>query len=398
MIKQNVEDKKSLPAYMYADAAKDVFNSNAKPKELTRTTVTMESVNFEGTKAHMDLQAKTQKLLTKRAENAAQFSEDDYYNLVNYTMINLNRRVLQERDITSFMDEIVTNPDFTKTVEFLDFLPFGAIFKDYSGTGENVSLIVTETGDKDSVKLGIKAVGWKDTLLNELFNQGLSYMERVLQAVAEGYVASRNDQSVNTILTTTYDSSQVQAAVASGSSLEENMYLTVYEAIKKIKGLKDPLTGDDIDTGDLAMLINPQNEMDIVRAINGVIGSNPAAQVNRTSLLNMVQTLVPYRQKTIRNGKDVKVYPGVALNKAYLFVPKQYRWELIKRALTQQISAGEALKLDREDQAWYYVNGRYDDLFFGSSNASVKAQCNIKYPDTSGEGFGYIIEVTLPTS
>lgn len=405
-IKRNMESHKALTALMYNSGASEneVFKNSGNV--VTQSTVSINSTHFEGTKAHQELSKKINALLDKRKAatdekgviNAAEFSEADYYNLVNLTMINLNRRVLQQNDLTSFVDEEITDENFTKTVEFADFLPFGAIFKEHSGTGENVSLIVTEFGDKDTTKLFIKAVGWKDTLLNELFNQGLRYMERVLEAVAEGYVAARNDEAMNRILTITYDASQTQAAIASGATFEENMYLTIYEAIKKAKALLDPLTGDYIDSSDLALLHNPQNEMDLTRAINGVISSNPAAQVNRTSLLNMVQTLVPYKQKTIRNGKETKIYPGVALNKAYLFVPKAYRYTLVKRGLTQQISTGAALKLDREDKAWYYVQGRYDDLFFGSSDAGVKAACNTRYKGTSGEGFGFIIEIDLPTS
>lgn len=406
MIKRNIESKKAMPAYMYNSSAKetDVFKNGGKA--VVETTVTINSEGLVGTSGHMKWQKEVSDLLEKRNAamddnlkiNAAQFTEDDYYNLIQLTMIGLNSRVLRQQDVVSFLDNVVTNPDFTKTVEFQDFLPFGAIFKAHSGTGENVNLIVAQTGNKTSVRMQIKAVGWKDTLLNELFNQGLSYMERVLDAVAEGYTASRNDESAGPILSATYDASQKQAAITSGDTKEENMYLTIFEAFKLIKGLKDPLTGDYIDTSNLAALINSQNELDIVRAINGVINTNPSAQVNRTALTDQIGTLVPYMQKTIVNGKDSKVYPGVAINKMYLMVPKKYRWSLIKRAITQQVSAGNALTFGTEDKAWYYVNARYDDLFFGSSIPAVKALLNTKFKGTSGAGFGYIVEVTLPTT
>jgi hypothetical protein len=407
MIKQNIEGKKAMPAYMFNSSAKETDVFKAGSKAAVSTTVTINSEGFVGSANHMEWQKDVQTLLDKRNAatnpdtlkiNAAQFDETDYYNLIQLTMIGLNSRVLRQADIVAFLDNVITNADFTKTVEFQDFLPFGAIFEAHSGTGENVNLIVTQTGDKSSVRMQIKAVGWKDTLLNELFNQGLSYMERVLDAVAEGYTASKNDESASLILSTTYDASQKQAAIASGDTKEENMYLTWFEALKKIAGLKDPLTGDFIDTANLAALINSQNQADIVRAINGVINTNPAAQVNRISLTEQIGTLVPYMQKTIVNGKVSKVYPGVAINKAYLLVPKAYRWSLIKRAITQQVSAGNALTFGTEDKSWYYVNARYEDLFFGSSNAAVKALLNTKFKGTSGAGFGYIIEVTLPTS
>lgn len=398
MIKQNASQKKALRAEMFAEGQDEVFNKGANP--LTQTSVTMSTENFVDTEGHIKLQNATKELLEKRKFNAAQFDETDYYNLVNYTMINLNRRILQERDLTGFLDNIINNPDFTKTVEMEDFLPFGAIFKTYSGTGENVSLIVTQTGDKDSVKLAMKAVGWKDTMLNKLFNQGLNYMERVLQAVAEGYIAARNDEALNRVITTTYDASQVQAAITTGDTIEENTYLTVYEALKKLKNLRNPLDGKRINVSNVAALTNGVNDMDVERAINGVINSN-AAQVNRTELLSQIRTIVPYEGAYIQNGKDSVDYPGVQDNVMYLMIPKAQRYSLVKRGLTQQITKGDALTVSAEldDRSWYYLNGRYDDLFFGrSASAALDSRLDEKFPDNTSDGFGFIIKVNLPTS
>lgn len=397
-IKQNVSAKKALRARMYDQSKDEVWNANARP--VTESVAIMGSESFIDTEGHMKLQNAMQKLLDKRKMNAAEFNETDYYNLINYTMINLNRRILQERDITSVVDQVITNPDFTKTVEMQDFLPFGAIFKDYTGTGENVNLIVAQTGDSDTVKLAMKAVGWKDTMLNKLFNQSLSYLERVLQAVAEGYIAKRNDESLSRIISTTYDANQEQAAVTTGDTIEENTYLTVYEALKKLKNLRNPLDGKRINVSDILALTNGVNDMDVERAINGVINSN-AAQVNRSELLSQIRTIIPYEGAYIQNGKETFEAAGVPDDTMYLLVPKAQRYSLVKRGLTQQITKGDALTVTAEldDRSWYYLNGRYDDLHFGrSASAAMDTRLDEKWPDLTDVGFGFIVKVNLPTS
>lgn len=397
--KQNSQDRKALTVQLRNETAENALkNTNdsviKRNGKALKATAIIKTENFEGTAGFTELENKMNALMEQRKLNAAQFSEDDYYKLVQYTLINLNRRVLQQRDLTTFMDMIINNPNFSKVVEFQDVLPFGAIFKDHTGTGENVSLIVTETGDKDTIRLGIKAVGWKDTLLNELFNQDMAYISKVLDAVAVGWVACRNNDCIGPIITTTYDASQKIPANTTGSTTEEKFYLTIYAAIKKAKALKDPLTDDEIDTDGMSILVNPVNDMDIERSINGVINVN-GEQVNRTAL-TQIETMIPYKKKTIRNGKDAVVYPGVPAGKAYLVIPKAHRYTLIKRGLTQQISAGEALKLDREDRAWYGVTGSYYKLFFGSSDADTKAAI-ITAHGGDGAGYGYVLEITLPS-
>jgi hypothetical protein len=402
MIKQNVSAKKALVARMYHDDGESAFKANSSqiaiPGLLAEARMT--NADFLNSGSYAQLQNKTQELLEKRKVNAAQFNEADYYNLINYTMINLNRRILQERDLTSFVDQIIVNPDFTKTVEFEDFLPFGAIFKDYSGTGENVSLIVTQTGDKDSVKLAMKAVGWKDSMLNKLFNQGLNYMERVLQAVAEGYIAKKNDEALGRFMTVTYPATQTQAAITTGDTFEENMYLTVFEALKKLKNLRNPLDGKRINVSEIAGMTNGVNDIDVERAINGVINSN-AAQVNRTELLSQIRTIIPYEGAYVENGKDKFEAAGVPDNVMYLFIPKAQRYSLWKRQLTQQITKGDALTVSAEldDRSWYYLNGRYDDLFFGrAAGAGLSDRIDERFPKETAEGFGFVIKVNLPTS
>lgn len=307
--------------------------------------------------------------------------------------IDLARRILEQPDVTGFVDNIITNENFGDIVGFKDFVDIDAIFDTIAGTGDAADLIELETGDKTTVFLELNGVGLRDTLINSLFNRDVGYIQKVLKAVARGYAAKRNDQAMNRMITITYDASMKVAADATGSTPEEKLYLTLNSAIELANKLLDPLTGDEIDTTDLALAVNSQDQRRVNRAINGVINQN-SEQVNRVAL-SEISTILPYRKKSLKMGKKKVNYPGVPKNKAYLFVPKAHRYSLMKKGLTSLESEGSAVSFAMKEKGWFFVNGRYDDLHFGSSVPEVKAACAAKYDD-SGENYGYCIEVTLP--
>lgn len=389
LLKMNKENEQTVAVSGFSGNPEALLkNSNAELKEgklVKMNTLTMEgSEGFvKNTKALRD---------TLIRYNATQLPEDRtaLYDLV---YIDLARRILQQPDLTGFMDNIVTNANFTESVLFKDFADFDAIFDTIAGTGDSADLIELQLGDKTTVVLEINGVGWRDSLINTLFNQDYGYVQKVLNAVARGYVAKKNALALNDVINTTYDASMSVAADATGSSPEEKLYITLNTAIELINSLKDPLDGDLIDAGDIALLVNPQDSRRINRAINGVINNN-ADQVNRTALTE-IATIVPYKGKTLRMGKKKVTYSGVTKNEAYMFIPKMHRYSLVKTGLVSMQSQGDATSFSQKERAWYFVGGRYDDLFFGSSNATVKAKIAEVFDD-SGEGYGYIVKVALP--
>lgn len=364
---------------------------NKEAKFLNQVCIEMESPAWDGTAPQINNTEKLRAALIKF--NATQLPEDRTA-LYEPIYIDLARRILQQPDLTGFVDEIISNENFGDIVGFKDFVDIDAIFDTIAGTGDAADLIELEMGDKTVVHLELNGVGWRDTLLNALFNQDVGYIEKVMKAVAKGYAAKINDQAMNRIVTITYDASMTVPADATGSTIEEKRYLTLDNAIEKMGTLLDPLTGDFIDTSNLALIVHTSEQRGINRAINGVIAKNPSAQVNREAL-NEITTIVPYKAVSLRMGKKKESYPGVTKGKAYLMVPKAHRYSLRKKGLTSLESEGAATTFTQKEKAWFFVGGRYDDLHFGSSVAITKAACAAKFED-SGEDYGYCIEITLP--
>lgn len=389
ILKMNSENGASIKMGGYAGNPEELLkNKDAEFKN--QLIVEMDKPGWDGTAKQVANTEILRAALTKY--NATQLPEDRTA-LYEPIYIDLARRILEQPDLTAFVDDIITNENFGDIVGFKDFIDIDAIFDTIAGTGDAADLIELETGDKTTVFLELNGVGWRDTLLNTLFNRDIGYITKVLKAVAKGYAAKMNDLAMNRIVTITFDASMKVAADATGSTIEEKRYLTLDAAVELMGTLKDPLTGDDIDISNLALVVRPSEQRGINRSINGVINQN-SEQVNRTALTE-ITTIVPYKAVSLRMGKKKVTYPGVAAKTAYMMVPKARRYSLRKKGLTSLESEGAATTFTQKERAWFFVCGRYDDLHFGSSDATTKAALAAKFND-DGEGYGYIIKIALP--
>ena len=390
ILKHNAEKGASLKMGGFAGNTETILK-NKEVEYKNQIVVEMASDSWDGTAPEV---ANTEKLRSALIKyNATQLPEDRNA-MYEPIYIELARRILQQPDLTGFVDNIISNENFGDIVGFKDFIDIDAIFDTIAGTGDAADLIELDGGDKTTVFMELNGVGWRDTLLNTLFNQDVGYIQKVLKAVAKGYAAKINDLAMNRIVTITYDASMKVAANATGETDEEKMYLTFDAAIEFMAGLKDPLTGDEIDTSNLAVIANSQNTRAINRALNGVIGRKAEVK-NRDEILTEIGTIVPYKAESLKMGKKKVTYPGVTKGKAYMMVPKAHRYSLRKKGLTSLESDGAATTFTQKERAWFFVGARYDDLHFGSSDATTKAAIAAKYGD-AGEGYGYCIEITLP--
>jgi len=291
-------------------------------------------------------------------------------------------------DLTQFIDMQENNPNFSKSVSLDEFLPFGAAFKEDGLNGKSVNLIDQKYGATGSVGMLAYSVGWADTLANQLYNMDVFSLQKVLDAVARGYIAKRNDLSAGEIVGKTFDASQKQAAATtSGATKEELVYETINSAIEKLTNLKDPQTGQIIRADQINCLCYPGDTRRLNRAINGQLNNNKGVTANRTAL--EVESLIPYYGDTIYAGKEKIEYDGVTKGKCYLYVPGSASWTLVKRGLQQETGRGSVLNLATDEFAWYFVQTSYRKEFFGSSDTDVEAKV--------GSGHGFIVEVTLPS-
>lgn len=324
------------------------------------------------------------------AQNAAHApSYSTLSSLVSLIFQDMTRRYMESPDFT---DRIVTetvNADFRETVTTREIKQYRGVFEQFSAEGDPVPLIDQALAETDTFSLSIYGLGWATTLKNILFNEFHS-MQKVIDAVTAGYVDKRNNLIIGTIVGTSFDSSQEQPAATSGSTYEENMYITFRNAIQLLRTLLDNNTDRKISVPSISLLCNSNDTWYIERVINGYLsgmGGDATRGVNNSAL--PINEIIEYDQGANNGfvvGKKTISMPGVTAGTCYLFVPREYAWVATKRGLTMESSMGSALTLSKEERAWYFVQGQYLKDFLGSS-----------YSGAGTSGYGAIVEVTLPT-
>jgi hypothetical protein len=305
--------------------------------------------------------------------------------------LDVTRRAQEAPDLTSLIAMEQTNLNFPKLLYLRDVLPYVGEFGDVSGENDAVNLIQAQTGELATMGLSIKALGWKDSLANRLWNEWFS-MDKVVKAAVDAWTDMRNKAVIGTIVGTTFVATQKQAAAETETDLtyDEKVYSRMLAAVKKLRGLKDIQTGRKIAVPSIRWLGNSADTWSIENVIRGQLngnGSSARAQ-NRPAL--PISQIVEYDQginhgKTL--GKKTLSFPGATAGVGYLYVP-DVALVANKRPLTMETGIGSVLELSTEERAWYSVQGEYLDPLLGSSAST---------PAGGAAGYGAIVEVTLPT-
>lgn len=345
---------------------------------------------FSTSKSSQEIVNEMEEIRHKVISNAAQApSAADIEAFFGKFYIDVTRRAMEAPDLTSLIAQESTNFEFPEIVNLRDVTPYRGKMGIITGANDSVPLIEQNTGNVDTLTMNIKAVGWKDSLKNMLYNKFFT-MDKVVQAAVDADVDARNAATVGLIVGTTYAATQKQAAVTtSGLTYDEKLYETILGAWKKLVALKDPQTNRKISAPRVSLLCNSADAWSIQNVIRGQLNGNgaDARSANRPGL--PVSTIIEYDQGITDGftiGKETASFPGVTAGKAYLFVPG-VMIVANKRPLTMETGRGSTLELSTEERAWYRVQGEYSKTFLGSS-----------YPGTGlGAGFGYIIEITLPS-
>jgi len=330
------------------------------------------------------------KAKAEMAVNAAQApSTTTLEELVQKYFIDITRRAQESPDLTSMIATEVTDFEFPETVNVRNLLDYIGKMETMSGNNDSVPLIEQNFGNTDTFGLSILGVGWKDSLRNVLYNS-LHTLEKVNRAVVACDTDARNARTVGVIVGATYVASQQQAADSTGTTYDAKMYNTMRKAIKKLRGLKDHQTGGKIAVPSISLLVNSADTWDIERVVNGQLGSGDGTYSGSNMASLPIDNIIEYDHGITDGktwGKKTLSFPGVTQGKAYLFVPKETFFVANKRPITMETGSGETLQLSTEERAWYRVQGEYYKDFLGSS-----------YPSTTiGAGYGYIIEIALPT-
>ncbi len=304
--------------------------------------------------------------------------------------LDVTRRAIEAPDLTGVLAREVTNLDFPEIINLRDLLKFRGEMATISGENDAVPLIEQHTGNVDTLTLSIKAVGWKDSLKNLLFNRFWT-MDKVVQAAVDADVDARNAAIVGGIVGATFVASQkTDSDATSGDTLDEHTYKTFVAAVKKLRGLKDVQTGRRIAVPSIICLCNSIDTFQIERVIRGQLMDNGGGARGNVAPALPIASIVEYDQginNGITLGKKTLSYPGVTAGKCYILVPG-VALVANKRPLTMETGSGSVLELSTEERAWYRIQGTYLKDLLGSSYAGTAI----------GAGYGAIVEITLPTS
>lgn len=391
-IKKNmIENGYAEESALYrGDKKSNVAVSDSKSKVPgSERSITIKNNAWKGTEGYIKLWNEIDDLLGKLKSNTATFDQTSYDQLVDKLRIDITRRRFEYADLTSMINMEQDGFNDGKSVTLDEILPFGAVFLPDNFRGAAVNKIDQKYGATGTITHQGYSVGWSETLENKLYNLGTDTLKRVMDAVARGYVAKRNDLVAGQIVGATYNASQLVAADTTGGTKEEKLYITLDSALETLLNLKDPQTGQIIRADRTRLLCYPGDVRRINRAINGVINVGGKGKVANRTPLTEITDIIPYYGDSITVGKKTYTFTGVTKNYAYLYVP-DIGITRKKRGLTQETSEGSALTLSQEEMAWYFIQQNYMNEFFGSSDATVFAK--------TGAGFGFIVKITLPAA
>ncbi len=384
--------------------AEEMFSLYAAPPEAmasavdaapsVRRNVVMTGDNWEGSSGRKKLYekiAQTSHRIRARM-NAQQVPlQADLDDLFAMYFVDITRFRMEGVDLTSEIATEITNVNFPQTINLRELIRARGMYEKIQGNNDSVSLIEQGSATVDTLNLDIMALGWKSSIANELFNP-LNNMQQVMQALAEGDIDSRNSKTVGVIVGATYHSSQKTAAVNTATlTYDERLYETLVKAIKQLQSLKDEGTGKLINSSAPVLLVNSADTWSLERVVRGKIQSNKGGGMSSNQLAGLPISKIIQYNEGITHGLDWGArtieYPGVEAGKAYLLVPKLAFWVANKLGLTTETGMGSVLQLARKETVNYRVQGEYYKPFLGSS-----------FPGKTKGGFGYVVEVTLPTS
>ncbi len=407
LMKRRVAQAEGILSGLYRGKAtdSDVFGGDAGVIRLANgqrmeSVIVASTERWEGTEAYAKHWSKIEQqlaLVRKQIDRKANISEfpADYYTLIDMIRMDITRRRLEQVDFTGELSQEITNAAFSRSVRLDEFIPFTGAFSEIKASGDTVPMIQQKTGETGSVSMHIYGLGHERSLEDELYNASIFSMEKVNAAVARAFVGLRNDLSIGQLVAMsiagTWHASQHVAAQSGGatSTYDQNLYLTLKEALRVLYGLHDVQTLQEIVAPRVVLVLgNNVIEWDIQRIVRGQL-NKPNSEISNLESLPIDQ-IWKYKGDTLYVGPKTVSYPGVPANTAYLLVPGPAgapAFTLVKRGLTQEVGRGDVLQLAREARAWYFVQTGYGEEFIGSSSTVI----------TPGAGFGYCVEIELPT-
>jgi len=299
---------------------------------------------------------------------------ENWQALTDAARIDLTVRKMMNPTIRELIYDVIDRPNASATEKVDELYPYAAEFVENNGTGQAVEMMEMMGGQTDTITQRIYAAGMTYDLQKYLFDRTLD-MTKVNDSIALAEGGKKDDTAIAPILSFTYSgvSGSQTAADSTGSTREEKLYNTISNAISAMEARRDPVTQSLISAQGCSILASPVNAGHIAQVLDGFAGVE--VNVKKRPALSQVARVIGYEGARIVGRALSKTYTDVSSTKAYLIVPNRRMIVSVKRTLQLNIDPNPAvLRLSREQMAWYYVEGIYND------------------------GIGYWVqEITLPT-
>ena len=209
----------------------------------------------------------------------------------------------------------------------------------------------------------VKLFGFGDkSTLNEIL-WSPNY-DQVALSAARIIADERNKILFNPMVGATYDANHAVTFATAGGSPDENIYLTVKAAYKKLLGLINPLSGRKIGDGDFetALYVNKADAIDVRPIVEGELAGAGGTRIVARAL--PIDNFVEY-SGGLNNGRkyagETLQYPGVDAGYAYLAAKTPDGAQLIKKIdWTMEVQPASS-QVKGEEKYWWSAYGVYND-------------------------------------
>lgn len=298
---------------------------------------------------------------------------ENWQTLVDASRIQLAVNKALNTTVRDFFYNIYDRPQATAIENVNELYEDAILFEENDGTGQQVEMGEMRGGQTDTVTQRIYAAGLTYDLKKYLFDPTFD-MAKANRAIVRGEVAKKDDTALAPIINYSYSGTQQTAANTSGSTREENLWLTISDALEDIVNRRDPVTSERLIPMGCVMLAHPVDAMHLAEVLPGF--DNVSQNVKRRQALTQISRVVGYEGARIQTrSKGLVTFTDLTEKTAYIVVPNRRMLISRKRPLQMNIDTNpDVLRLARERMSWWYCEGLYND------------------------GIGYYIqEVTLPT-
>ncbi len=144
-------------------------------------------------------------------------------------------------DLSAELFTDISMDTVTEEMVLRNVIPGIAPFQEISGNSDHFPLMETPNMEGRNIKMQIEGISFKDTLRRELYDT-IFGIENVDQAAAIGYIDNRNANFFKPLSTASFGTANQQPADTTGTTLDQRMYNTIQSGLKKLYGLKHPIT------------------------------------------------------------------------------------------------------------------------------------------------------------